>query len=310
MQANLNKNINNERLDNKGLVIASYGRHYLIEPAYCLGTSIQCFARGKKTEIAVGDLVNYEMASENQGIITKILPRKTLLKRSNIYKTKLFAANIDQLVFVLATEPKFSEDLLARSLIAAEDSGLKPIIILNKIDIEDKLAAAKARLQIYRELNYQIIEVSALQTNNTIQYLKQLFTHQSSLLLGQSGTGKSTLINLLIPNAQVLTQEISQALATGKHTTTLTRLFHLPNGGTLLDSPGFQEFGLSYLSEGRLERAFVDFRPYLGQCRFHNCHHINEPDCAILKAVKNQKVTQFRYMLYAQLLKEIDKKPY
>jgi ribosome biogenesis GTPase len=137
-----------------------------------------------------------------------------------------------------------------------------------------------------------------------VAVLAPLLAGQSSILIGQSGMGKSTLVNLLVPDAQAATREISAALDTGKHTTTFTRLYRLPDGGALIDSPGFQEFGLYHLSEGQLERAFRDFAPYLGGCKFYNCHHLNEPQCAVLGAVDEGKIARARQALYAQLVHE------
>ena len=288
----------------EGTVIAAHGRHYLVAPADG-SAMLQCFPRGKRSEVAVGDRVIYEQSSADQGVIVEIGERRNLLYRSDQFKSKLFAANLDQLLIVLATEPHFSEDLLGRALIAAEAHGLEPLIVLNKIDVETALPLARKRLALYRELGYTVVELSAKVAPGAVHpQLDARLKDRATLLLGQSGMGKSTLVNILVPNAEVATREISTALNSGRHTTTFTRLYPLPGGGSLIDSPGFQEFGLHHLSEGQLERAFADFRPFLGKCRFYNCHHLHEPGCAILEAIDEGKITPERHALYAQLVHE------
>ncbi|MFM0072385.1 ribosome small subunit-dependent GTPase A [Paraburkholderia sediminicola] len=289
-----------------GLVIAAHGRHYLVAPEDG-SPMLQCFPRGKRSEVAVGDRVIYEPTSADQGVIVEIGERRNLLYRSDQYKSKLFAANLDQLLIVLATEPHFSEDLLGRALVAAEANELKPLIVLNKIDVTGALEGARKRLEPYRALGYTVVEVSIkTQPDGARPALLEHLQGHSTLLLGQSGMGKSTLVNLLIPDAEVATREISTALNSGRHTTTFTRLYPLPgaDGGALIDSPGFQEFGLHHLTEGRLERAFPEFRPLLPNCRFYNCHHLQEPGCAILEAVADGRIRRERHALYAQLVHE------
>ena len=289
-----------------GLVIAAHGRHYLVAPEDG-SPMLQCFPRGKRSEVAVGDRVIYEPTSADQGVIVEIGKRRNLLYRSDQYKSKLFAANLDQLLIVLATEPHFSEDLLGRALVAAEANELKPLIVLNKIDVTGALEGARKRLEPYRALGYTVVEVSIkTQPDAARPALLEHLQGHSTLLLGQSGMGKSTLVNLLIPDAEVATREISTALNSGRHTTTFTRLYPLPgaDGGALIDSPGFQEFGLHHLTEGRLERAFPEFRPLLPNCRFYNCHHLQEPGCAILEAVADGRIRRERHALYAQLVHE------
>ncbi|MDQ7981864.1 ribosome small subunit-dependent GTPase A [Paraburkholderia sp. SARCC-3016] len=296
-----------------GLVIAAHGRHYIVAPSGG-GAMLQCFPRGKRSEVAVGDHVVYEMTSADQGVIVEIGERRNLLYRSDQYKSKLFAANLDQLLIVLATEPHFSEDLLGRALVAAEANELKPLIVLNKTDVEGALPLARQRLALYRTLGYTVLEMSIRTQPDAARatLIEHLHGH-ATLLLGQSGMGKSTLVNLIVPDAEAATREISTALNSGRHTTTFTRLYPLADpaqdhdhggAGALIDSPGFQEFGLHHLTEGKLERAFPEFRPLLANCRFYNCHHLHEPGCAILEAVADGRIARERHALYAQLVHE------
>lgn len=288
-----------------GLVIAAHGRHYLVAPEQEPRALLQCFPRGKKSEVAVGDRVIFEQSSADQGVIVEIGERRNLLYRSDQYKSKLFAANLDQLLIVLATEPYFSEDLLGRALVAAEANDLKPLIVLNKTDVSAALPVARERLAPYRALGYEVIELSIkTRPDEARGALNERLQGHATLLLGQSGMGKSTLVNLIVPNADAATREISTALNSGRHTTTFTRLYPLPDGGALIDSPGFQEFGLYHLTEGTLERAFPEFRPLLAHCRFYNCHHLHEPGCAILEALDDGRVARERHALYAQLVHE------
>jgi ribosome biogenesis GTPase len=285
-----------------GTIIAAHGRHYLADVD---GRKLQCVTRGKKTNVAVGDKVHLKMTSEDQAVIESIAERDTLLYRSDQYKSKLLAANLTRLFIVVATEPGFADDLVSRSLVAAEAAGIEAHLILNKTDVTDLLPKARERIGVYTALGYPLHEVSArTDPEHAVATLMPLLEGQSSIFIGQSGMGKSSLINLLVPDADIAVREISAALDTGKHTTTFTRLYDLGGNGSIIDSPGFQEFGLYHLSEGMLERAFVEFKPYLGSCKFYNCRHLIEPQCAVLAAVAEGKIAKFRHTLYGQLLHE------
>lgn len=293
---------------NIGTVIAAHGRHYLVQTG---STRLQCVTRGKKSDVAVGDIVTLKQTSPDQGVIESINERKTLLFRSDQYKSKLLAANVTQLFIVVATEPGFSDDLVSRALVAAEAAGITAHLILNKIDVVELLPKTRERLAMYARLGYPIHEVSARGVpEQTHEILTPLLQGQSTILIGQSGMGKSSLINLLVPDAELATREISAALDSGKHTTTFTRLFMLGNDASVIDSPGFQEFGLYHLTEGMLERAFREFMPHLGNCRFYNCHHLNEPGCAVLAAVEQGEIAPMRHALYQQLVHESSQKLY
>lgn len=291
-----------------GTVIAAHGRHYLV---HTNNTRLQCVTRGKKSDVAVGDIVKLKRTSPDQGVIESIGERKTLLYRSDQYKSKLLASNVTQLFIVVATEPGFSDDLVSRALVAAEAASISARLILNKIDVVELLPKVRERLALYAGLGYPIHEVSAHGSpEQTCATLKPLLQGQSTILIGQSGMGKSSLINLLVPDAELATREISAALDSGKHTTTFTRLFALDANSAIIDSPGFQEFGLYHLTEGMLERAFPEFASRLGNCRFYNCHHLNEPGCAILAAVEAGDISPMRHALYQQLVHESSQKLY
>lgn len=293
--------------DRQGLIVAAHGRHYL---AQADGQLWQCVTRGKKSDVATGDRVRFRASSADQGVIEEILPRATLLYRSDQFKSKLLAANVTQLLIVVATEPGFSDDLVSRALVAAEAAGIRARILLNKIDLDTQRDAARERVARYAEIGYPVHEVSARRDpDEALALLQPLLAGQSTILIGQSGMGKSSLVQLLVPDADIAVREISQRLDSGKHTTTFTRLYTIDDRTSVIDSPGFQEFGLYHLSEGMLERAFPEFAPHLGHCRFYNCHHVAEPGCALLAAVGEEKVDPARHQLYLQLRHESLQKP-
>ena len=230
-----------------GRVVAAHGRHCSVELAD--GTLLRCYPRGKKTDTAVGDQVEILRQGADEGALEKILPRKNLLYRSDEARNKQFAANVDQLLIVVAVVPPFSEDLLGRALAGAWSADITPVVVLNKVDLVDGLAHARASLAPIIRLGVHVIELCAKDYNQVHERLLPLLAGKTSLLLGQSAMGKSTLLNMLIPDALAATREHSAALGAGRHTTTATRLYHLPgNVGDLIDSPGFQAFGLLHLT--------------------------------------------------------------
>lgn len=285
----------------QGQVIASYGKRYGVELKD--GSQISCVTRGKKNDLACGDQVLVKMTDKLEGVVEKLDPRTSLLFRSNAYKTKTLASNVTQVIIVLATTPSFYEALLNRCLIAAEAAGIKAVIVLNKCDLADNSEAMKL-LKVYQDLGYQVQPLSAKQDINP---LKQWLSGQVSVLVGQSGMGKSTIVNALLPESAVRTQEVSEVLDSGKHTTTAAHLYHLDAMSDLIDSPGLQEFGLNHLNLEELEQAFIEFRPYLGKCRFNNCKHIHEPDCSIIGAMEAGKISAVRLSYYQGLTQEISK---
>jgi len=281
------------------LVVAAYGKRYQVELAD--RKKISCVTRGKKTDLACGDIVNIKLTDRAEGVVESSEPRDTLLYRSNAYKSKILASNVTQIIIVLATQPSFYEALLNRCLVAAEAANIKPLIVLNKCDLAET-NDAKNKLSLYEGLGYDVVYLSAKEdVSPLLPYLK----HQQSVLVGQSGMGKSTIINSLLPDENVRTREISSTLDSGKHTTTATHLYHLNDNSTLIDSPGLQEFGLNHLSQEALELAFIEFKPFLGHCRFNDCKHQQEPDCTIINAVNDGKVTTVRLAFYQQLSQEL-----
>ena len=281
----------------EGRVIAAHGRQYMVQLAD--GTLLPCFPRGKKSEVACGDRVDIARSSSDQGVIEAIQPRTSLLYRSNEIKQKLIAANVDQLIIVVATEPGFSDELVTRALLAAESEEIEVLIVLNKCDLADKLPAARERLTMFEKLGYRVLELSAL---NHAEDLRPALHGKTSVLVGQSGMGKSTLVNALFPEAQAATREISSALDSGKHTTTHATLYNLDAESQLIDSPGLQEFGLGHLDRQEIEQAFREFRPFLGQCRFRDCQHNREPDCALTAAVKAGAIDERRFVTYHRIV--------
>jgi ribosome biogenesis GTPase len=283
-----------------GTVVAAYGRQYRIELAD--GTTLLCVPRGKKSELVCGDRVTVQRTSPDQGVIGALETRRTLLYRSDNFKQKLIAANVTQVIIVVATEPSFSDELITRCIVAAESQDIQVLIVLNKCDLSERLAAATAALAPYEKLGYRIVRLSARQ-NGTL--LLPCLAGHTSLLIGQSGMGKSTLINALVPGAAAPTREISQALHTGKHTTTHASLYRPSADSALIDSPGLTEFGLHHLSPEGIAHAFIELRPLLGHCRFRNCRHDHEPDCSVLAAVCHGDIDPRRYAAFRSLCAEI-----
>ncbi len=280
-------------------IIAAFGRQYLAElPG---GEIVTCLTRGKRSDVACGDQVDILPTAEAQGVIETIRPRTSLLYRSDAYRQKIIAANVTQIIIVVAAEPPFSDELLARCLVAAYDQKLEVLIVLNKCDLIAQADFARQQLSAYYNIGYRILEVAA--TQNAAPLLPFLQGH-TSVLVGQSGMGKSTLINGLLPEARAATREISIALNSGKHTTTHARLYHLNEQSHLIDCPGVQMFGLHHLSFGEIELGFIEFTPYLGKCRFHDCHHTHEPNCALQNAVAAGKIDARRFKLFHEISSE------
>jgi ribosome biogenesis GTPase len=307
-----------------GLVVATYGRHCLVETPE--GRRLICHPRGKKNQVVVGDQVLWQIAGD-EGSIEKLQERRNLFYRQDEIRTKSFAANLDRVLILIAADPEYSESQLSRALVAAEAERITPIIALNKSDLAQPFAQAWERLAPYRAMGYSVMPISLSPrspvSDDGVAALCAHLQGLTTLVLGPSGSGKSTLINRLVPDAQVETGEISLALNSGKHTTTSTRWYWVPaldgvaqegaetgaERTALIDSPGFQEFGLHHIEPTRLADCMPDLRKHLGGCKFYNCTHLHEPGCAVLAQVETAEhpgtISVRRHRIYAQLFEEL-----
>ena len=299
--------------------MAGFGRHVLVETAD--GQRIICHPRGKKGQALVGDRVRW-LPSEDEGTIEKIDARSNVFYRQDELRTKSFAANLDQILILIAADPEFSESQLTRALIAAEAAGITPIVALNKSDLAEPFGRAWAKLSPYRAMGYQMLPLAikpepdtAVDTAQTDR-LMALLEGKKTLVLGPSGSGKSSLTNLLVPTAKVLTAEISRALNSGKHTTTSTTLYWIDAARTaaIIDSPGFQEFGLHHIEPMQLAQLMPDFKAHAQNCKFYNCTHLHEPGCGVISELKSGadpiNIGANRYRLYSELFAELSQTRY
>jgi ribosome biogenesis GTPase / thiamine phosphate phosphatase len=287
-----------------GRVVAAHGRHCIVESPE--GERTICHPRGKKSDCVVGDRVRWQ-ATGDEGVIEHIEPRRNLMHRQDEWKTKSFAANIDQVLVLVAGEPMFSEAQLARALIAAESAGIAALVLLNKCDLP-QAAAARERLAPYRSMGVAVHEVALKATPDAARaLLAPLLAGRATLVLGPSGMGKSTLINLMVPGAAAQTGEISAALNAGRHTTTSTTWYWLDERRetALIDSPGFQEFGLRHVEALQLPGLMPDLRAFAGGCKFYNCTHRHEPGCAVIAAVERGEVSASRWRIYGEICDEL-----
>ena len=302
-----------------GLVVAGFGRHVLVETES--GQRVICHPRGKKSQALVGDRVRW-LPSEDEGTIEKIEERSNALYRRDELRTKSFAANLDLVLILIAAEPEFSESQLTRALIAAESAGITPVVALNKSDLVEPFGRAWNKLAPYRAMGYQVMplaikpKAAALSDDAQTLVLMDLLQGKKTLVLGPSGAGKSSLTNLLVPQAKVLTAEISQALNSGKHTTTSTTLYWVDEARTtaLIDSPGFQEFGLHHIEPMRLSTLMPDIKAHAQNCKFYNCTHLHEPGCGVISEVNStagqSEISAARYRLYGELFAELSQTRY
>jgi ribosome biogenesis GTPase len=292
----------------QGLVVAAHGRHFVVESPE--GRRLICHPRGKKSECVVGDRVRWMPVGQGpdaEGVIEHVEPRSNLFFRQDEFRTKSFAANLDQILMLVAGEPMFSESQLSRALIAAEQAGIPAVLALNKTDLP-AAEAARERLQPYRAMGVTMLEVSLKrQPEASMATLRPQLQGRTTLVLGPSGTGKSTLINLMVPAAQAQVGEISQALNSGRHTTTSTRWYWLDDArsAALIDSPGFQEFGLRQIEASQLAGLMPDLRAHVSECRFYNCTHRQEPSCGVRAAVERGEISAPRYRIYNELYDEL-----
>ncbi len=303
-----------------GLVVAGFGRHVLVETPS--GARVICHPRGKKSQAVVGDRIRW-LPSQDEGTIEKVEQRSNLFYRQDDMRTKSFAANLDQVLILIAAEPEFSESQLTRALIAAEAERITPIIALNKSDLAEPFARAWVKLAPYRAMGYTMLPLAikpkvatAMPDDAQSSALIALLQGKKTLVLGPSGAGKSSLTNLLVPQAKVLTAEISQALNSGKHTTTSTTLYWVDEARTtaLIDSPGFQEFGLHHIEPTQLAALMPDIKVHAQDCKFYNCTHLHEPGCGVISEVKSTSspagISASRYRLYSDLFAELSQTRY
>ncbi|MDY0331195.1 MAG: ribosome small subunit-dependent GTPase A [Thiomonas sp.] len=284
-------------------IVGAFGRQYLAQLDN--GDVLACVPRGKRAEVVCGDRV--VLAPGHPPLaIEQVLPRRNALWREDQWRSKMFAANLDRVLLVTATYPGIQHGLIGRALIAADAADIPVTLLLNKCDLP-QAEAARAEMVLYRDLGYEVLELSVRTAPQAaLAALTPLLSGQTTLLLGASGVGKSSLTNLLAPQAQASTREISQALSAGRHTTTATRLYDLPGlpeGSALMDSPGFQSFGLHHLSVSQLQHGFPEIRARNGQCRFQNCTHRDEPGCVF--TTDPQAITPARLALYRTLYAEL-----
>ena len=289
-----------------GLVVAAHGRHLIVETPD--RQRRLCHLRGKKNESVVGDQVRWAVSGD-EGVVEALLPRRNLLYRQDEWRSKAFAANLDRILMLVSGEPMFSESQLARALVAASQARIPVSVGLNKIDLPSA-AVARERLAPYRAMGIEVLELAMkTQTAAALEVLAPWLAGRTTLVLGPSGAGKSTLINRMVPEADAQVGEISQALGTGRHTTTSTRWYWLgasASDGALIDSPGFQAFGLHHVAAADLASHMPDLAPYLGQCRFYNCTHRHEPGCALRSALERGEIDASRWRIYGEIHDELN----
>ena len=288
----------------QGLVVAAHGRHVLIQTAD--GRRLIAHPRGKRGESVVGDHVRW-LASGDEAVVEAVLPRRNLLFRQDAWRAKSFAANLDAVLVLVAADPPFSERMVARALIAAHSAGVPAWVALNKVDLDPP--GGRAKLAPLAAANVEVVELSLRDPVRARERLVPRLQGRTTLVMGPSGAGKSTLVNLLCPQARAEVGEISRALHSGRHTTTTTRWYGLgpePGDGALIDSPGFQEFGLHHVSPAELVQHMPDVHAQLGGCRFYNCTHRQEPGCSVHAAVDAGRLAATRWRQYVEILDELE----
>jgi len=287
--------LDEDNLEHSGKVITRYGQRQLVEDEK--GRVFQSVSRQNIGLSVAGDRVLFQKTKHDEAIVTAIYPRDSELKRQD----KLIAANIDQLWLVVALEPHYEFELIDRYLIMAENSRLPIGIIVNKIELSSDEKSTTKDFLNYKSLGYDVHFVSVKNQTN-LDTFKEKLVHKSHIFLGQSGVGKSSLINSLIPDLELRVSEISNKSKLGKHTTTNTTIYHIPSGGDLIDSPGVREFQLENLTELEIKSGFKEFKALSSECRFRDCRHINEPNCAVKDSLDQGKISNNRYQSYLNIL--------
>ena len=290
--------------ESRGLVISHFGQQLDIEAleGEAKGQLFRCFQRSNLEPLVTGDEVIWQ-AGEPMGVVVAGLPRRSILKRpSKSGELKPVASNIDLIIIVVASQPEPHFNLIDRYLVAAELTGIKPLLLLNKADLLDATNSSGLldMLALYKSIGYDTLLVSS-KSHEGLGELINMLADKTSVFVGQSGVGKSALVNALLPGIDTLEGALSEAESKGRHTTTSARLFHFAKGGNLIDSPGIREFGLWHIEPAQLLDAFVEFRPFLGACRFRDCQHEGEPDCKLLAAVKEQIIDPRRLHSYQMI---------
>lgn len=286
-----------------GLVLAHYGQASLVETQ--AGDVVRCATRRNLPRTVCGDRVHWQPGAAKEGVISAVLERATTLSRPDSRgRGRPVAANIDQIVVVIGCKPSFEYAMLDRYLAAAEIIGAAPLIVVNKSDLleHESRTRLEQRLAIYAAIGYPLVFTSTRNADG-LKDLHQHLRHHTSVLVGQSGVGKSSLVQALLPDLDIRTGHLSEATGLGRHTTTVTMLYHMPDGGDLIDSPGVRDFSPGRVDPARVEKGFREFTPYLGQCRFHNCRHLSEPGCAVNNAERAGAIDPRRLESYRELVK-------
>jgi len=280
-----------------GLVISNLGKGVAVEYD---NTVILCQTLRKVPTLAAGDQVKFSIVAKDQGRIESLLPRNSLLERpSKGAKTRPVAANINQVFIVFANEPYCDFLLIDQYLAICENRNISPLLVYNKSDLAHS-ETIEQELLCYIDLGYPLFRVSATQSQG-LSALKQALTDKVSILTGQSGVGKSSLTNSLIPDKELKTNTVSEITKHGRHTTTAATLYHLPEGGDLIDSPGVAIFGLAGVSENQLAQGYREFQKYIDLCQFNDCRHLKDKGCAVREAVELGDISHIRYQRFLKL---------